>query len=265
MEPGKIRLGSDAEVQIHPLHQRVQVLQCIPVDIRKDLTEEFLQELQVGGKASCRTAAALTGFIIVQCRDDVEGIQSSECGISYVDDLAVQIVCQLGIFILRIQDEDLGILGGQIQQKGLRGVGFTGTGLTYDNHVGVHPLAVPAEEIDKYGYAVGRTQLHAALIGNVGKDPGIHTGDGIRGNAPGFLDHGVIGRNLGTDKGLYLQEVHTGKLHAGFCPGMTNGFLHFRDQGTPGFEVLVQERILFGLQGIIGCNINIYGKQCLIL
>ena len=117
MEGGKIRIRGDPEIQVHPLYQGVQVLQRVLVNIRKDLSEELFQELQVGSKASCRTAAALTGLVIIQCSDDVEGIQTPELGITYVYDLSMQVMGQLGILVLRVQDEYLGILGGQVHKQ----------------------------------------------------------------------------------------------------------------------------------------------------
>ena len=149
----------------------------------------------MGSKASCRSAA-FSGFIIVQCRDDMEWVQTTVLCISHIDDPTVEIVCQLRILVLRIQDEDLGILGSQIQKQGFRGIRFTGTGLTDNNHVGIHTFRVSPEEIDEYRDAVGGSQLHATFIRNMRKNPRVHSRNRIRGNTPGFLNHRIIIRDL---------------------------------------------------------------------
>ena len=117
MKSGQISVRGNAEVQISPFHKRIQVFQRIFIDIGKDLPEELFQELQMGCKASCRTSAALTCFIIVKRGNDVERIEAPVLCISYVDDTSAEVVSQLGILILRVKNEYLCILGGEVQKK----------------------------------------------------------------------------------------------------------------------------------------------------
>ena len=145
------------------------------------------------GEASGRASTTLPCLVIIKCSNDVEGIQTSIGCISDIDDLTMQIMCKLRVLILRVKYEDLGILGGQIQKQRFRGIGFTGTGLTHDNHIRIDTFRITTEEIDKYRDSIRRSQLDTALVGNMSEDPGIHSSNGIGRNAPGLLRHGIIG------------------------------------------------------------------------
>ena len=52
----------------------------------------------------------------------MEGIESSVLGITYVDDLATEIVGKLSILVLRIENEDLGVLCRHIYKQRLGSV-----------------------------------------------------------------------------------------------------------------------------------------------
>ena len=70
-QPGKVRIRCDPLVDVHTIHQRVQILQGILIAIRQNLTEELLQKLQMRCITVCGFSACL---IIVQRGNDVEGI-----------------------------------------------------------------------------------------------------------------------------------------------------------------------------------------------
>ena len=108
-------------------------------------------------------------------------------GVGNVDVFALQVAGQGGIFIFRIQHEDLGIVRCQIGQDALGGVGFTAAGLTHDDHVGIDTLIVPAEEVHKGGDPVGGAQVQTRLIVDDGIDPGEHRRQGTAGNADGLI------------------------------------------------------------------------------
>ena len=105
-------------------------------------------------------AAALilrSGLIVLQRRDDVEGIEPSVFCVADVNDLAAEVVGQLGVFVLRIQNKDLGIIRRHIYQQRLGAIGFTGAGFSDDDHIGIDPFGIPSEKVDKYRHTLALT------------------------------------------------------------------------------------------------------------
>ena len=140
---GKIRFRRDVTIQIHTVHQRVEVLHCILLAVRHDLAEELLQKLQMRGIAAARPA--LAHLVIVERGDDMERVEASVLRVAHVDDLTVQIVGKLRIFVFGVEDKDFRVLGGKIRQQGFGRVRLTGTGFAHDHHVGVDALRAAAK------------------------------------------------------------------------------------------------------------------------
>ena len=77
----------------------------------------------------------------------VEGIDSSLRSRTDVNKTSTKILGKIAIFVLGVEDEYLGIFRREIGENGFCRKGFTRTGLTYDNHIGVYALSVALEEI----------------------------------------------------------------------------------------------------------------------
>ena len=155
--------------------------------------------------AGNRTAAL---FIIVERGDDMERIESSELSIADIDEFSVQVLRKLAVFVFGVENKDLGVVCRKVCQQALSRIGFTGTGLTDDNHVAVDTLGVPAEKVNKHRHAFFTAELDAVRVRNVSKYPRIGRGDGIARNAASLAAHGIPGADLGADKGVDLVEVH---------------------------------------------------------
>ena len=116
-QPGEIGLRRDLKPRIEPIHHAVQILHGVLIAVRQNLPEELLQKLEVGGIGPA--GSALPRLVIIQSGDDVEGIEPPIHSVAHIDDLPVEVTRQLGILILRVQHEDLGVIGGQVGQDGL--------------------------------------------------------------------------------------------------------------------------------------------------
>ena len=254
----QVGLGGDVEVGIQALHQRVEVFERILLDIRQNLAEEFLQELQVCGKAV--TAAAALGLIVVECGDDMERVQTPVGRIADIDDLAVEIVGKVGVLILRVKDENLSILGRHIGQDGLGAVGLTGTGLTDDDHVRINTLGVSAEKVNKDRNTVIITEPDTALVRNTGVDPGIHSRNGIGRDAVAILEQGVIAGDLRTDKAVDLREIHAVEPDTSLRPCTADCLFHVRNDRQRG--MLHRLTILLcGADDIVHGDVDVDRKQ----
>ena len=202
---GQVRLRRNAKDGVHAVHQIAQILQCVLVTVRQDLTKKLFQKLQMGSIASRNRLSAL--LVIIQCGNDLEGIDTTLLGIAHIDKLPVEVLCQLRIFILRIQNEYLGILRRQICQNIFGRKRFTGTGLAHDHHVGIDTFAVSAEKVQEYGNTLTASQLHAALIRNICKDPRISGSHRITRDSSGLLWQRIVATDLGADKCLHLIKL----------------------------------------------------------
>ena len=258
-EFGQVRLRRDAMVGVHPVDEAVQVLHGVLVAVREDLLEELLQELQVGGiTAGHRGAVRL---VIIQRGDDMEGVQTPELGVAHVDELAVKVFRQLRVLVFRVQNEDLAVLGGEVRQQTLGGVGLTGTGLTHDDHVAVDPLAVPAEEVDEHGHTIASTQLDAALIGDMGVDPRVARRQGVAGDAPALTSHGVPTADLPADKGLHLVKFHVVQTEATLLINAAHRLFHIGDGGQLRLGRLHDVVIGPCCRNVIGRHIHVHLQQ----
>ena len=144
----------------------------------------------------------------------------------------MQALRQLRILVLRIENEYFAVFRSKVCQQALCGIGLTGTGLTYNHHVGVYPLAIPAEEINKYRYAFAAAQLNAAHIGYMGKHPGIAGRQRIAGYSAALAKHRIIAADLRANECLGLVKVHAIEPEPIFLIAAANRFFHIRDNRT---------------------------------
>ena len=103
-------------------------------------------------------------LIIVQGRDNVEGIDAALCGASHVNPVTVKALGQSRILIFRIQNKNLAVFRRQIGQHHLRGKGFSASGFTYDDHITVHAVSVTDEKVNKHGKSSRMTNAKASFV-----------------------------------------------------------------------------------------------------
>ena len=144
----------------------------------------------------------------------------------------MQVGCQLGILIFRIQYKNLTVVRCQIGQDVLGRIGFTGTGFTDNYHIGVDSFVITAEEIQKYRNPVTAAELDTSLIGNIGKYPGIGCRKGIAGNASSLFCHRVKRADLGADKCLHLCKFHVVQPEAMLLIKPAHHFFHAGNIGA---------------------------------
>ena len=260
-QAAQIAGGGDAPVEIHPVGHVVEVFQRVLVDVRQDLLEKLLQKLQMGGVA----AAAFPALVVLQGGDDVERIQPPVLGVAHVDELAVQVRRQLRVLVLRVQNEDLRVLGGQIHQQALGGVGLTGAGFSHDDHIAVHALAVPPEEVDEHGDAAALPQADAALVADMGVDPGIAGRHGVAGDAPAPLGVRVQTADLGANKRGRLVKLHMIEPESGLRPGAPHRFFHVTHDRQQRIRRLIQPQVRPGGGDVVGGDVNVALQQHLVL
>ena len=205
------------------------------------------------------------GLIIVQSRNDVEGIQSAVLGVTYIDKLTVQVFSQLGILIFRVKNKNLTVLCCQICQKALCGIGLTGTGFTNNDHIGVDAFTVSAEEIHKDRNTLTLTQANTANIRNIRIDPRICRRKRVAGDAASFLVHRIPCADLGANEGFHLGELHVVQPDAVFLPSFTNNSLHIRNPRQKRLAGCNHIGIVFCGNQIVGSDINAEFQQRFII
>ena len=209
------------------------------------------------------TLILCSALVILQCRNDMKRVQSSVSSIAYVDNSATQIVGQLGVFVLRIQNKNLGIFRCHIDQERFGSVGFTGTGFSNDDHIGIDPFRISSKEINKDRNPFALSQAYTAFVGNMRIDPGIHCGNGVGRYSSSVLFHRVIGGYLGTDVCLKLCKIHSGHSHSCLGPAVADALFHIRNHRKLGIlhMLIFLSGTLACQNRIIQCDIYIHSKK----